>query len=195
MASHNQPPRRITPHEDLKIKEVAPSVVPPMYKLRDDDRTIEVLLGEHRILTWEVNGSEGKVANISGWEELPHQLYKDTGNLVLPVGTRNAKSVLSGMEAWEGQKAEVIDRGIDYLRDIKQQLGQVDFSFHWAAIGVTPDYHIFIAPPNLEATELSKRPEEWRRNLVKELGLLLQNDKKNKHLAESFQTVIDGLLQ
>lgn len=160
-------------------------VVPPMYRLGEGDDTEEIIIEGRRILSWDKVGNEELVAPIARWDVLDYVIDEDEGHLLLPVDTRNARSVLSGMEAWKGEKAAVVNTVIEYFNNLRNELGEEDAGFSWVSVGITPDQHIFIAPPNL-APSNPFNTVDWKEQASIELSLLLQNDTENKHLIRQF---------
>jgi|GEM_PF-2745416 len=166
-----------------------------MYRLGDDTRNRETLADGKRILSWRIRGDDVQLAELAGWEDekiFPMTIEGETGHLYLPTGTRNAHSILSGTEAWSGEKRAVVERVGQYLRDIHARFGVYDTDFSWKQVGITPDQDIFIAPPNTPVATVSRPAEPaqprqaWQEMVVEELGILLQGDGVNAGLVESF---------
>lgn len=190
---HNQYPksqdRPGATHEESPVA----GVVPPMYRLGDDSRNSEVLIDKCRVLSWDLTGREEELATIAGWENIEYHLLESRGYMFLPAGTRNARSVLSGKEAWEGEKKAVISAGSLYLQELKDRHQLVDYSFGWASMGITPQHKIFVAPPLLKEVPSAPEQESWKSHLVEELDLLLQGDDRNRQLALDFASIIKGI--
>jgi hypothetical protein len=114
----------------------------------------------------------------------------ELGYMQLPSGTRNAKSVLSGTEAWSGEKLKIIKTVSDYINDLKDQGLGFDENLSWTGIGITPDLDIFIAPPN-KITKLNKTQETQKKSeLVEVLSRLLENDEVNREAVKKFENSI-----
>ena len=161
-----------------------------MYRLGDDTRNRETLADGKRILSWRMRSDDAQLAQLAGWDVFPLDKDGETGHLHLPPGTRNAYSVLSGLEAWSGEKRAVVERVGQYLRDIHARFGVYDTDFSWNQVGITPDQDIFVAPPNTPVAAVSHVPalagQAWQEMAVEELGILLQSDTANAGLVESF---------
>lgn len=170
----------------MPIKEVQP----PVYRLGDGQRNSEIIVGGHRVLTWGLTGEEKRVAHIAGWDTLAFQVREEDkkGYIFVPAGTRNARSVLSGMEAYEGEKTDIVSAAVDYLRDVKSAFGHEDTGFSWTSVGITPRHNIFIAPPFLPVSSVyGDDIMRWKFDIAEELRILLQNDSANAQLIENFR--------
>lgn len=171
----------------------AQNVVPPMYRLGSGEGDSEdIVVGNKRIFSWNLYGNESKLSTIAGWNRLNHILEsKGRGYLFLPEGTRNASSVLSGLEAYEGEKAEIVDAGIKYLKEAKKLYGGDDIQFSWKALAITPEQEIFVAPPHsptINSNDLLV--QNWRQSLEDELALLLEGDVANQQLIFNFHEAL-----
>lgn len=175
-----------------------PRVVPPMFRLGSDAVNSEVFIEGRRILWWKLTGQEDVTARIAGWDKLLPEdgtglSDKEIGHILVPTGTRNARSVLSGEEAWEGEKATVMSAAIQYQNDIHEVFGTYDTDFSWSAMGITPDQKIFVAPPNLINPETSNGDVRvWQAGLTQELDILLRGDEQNRELVKSFAQTLKG---
>ncbi len=172
--------------------ETGTEVVPPIYRVGEDSRNEEIIDEGNRILTWELEGNETQIAEIAGWDGLEHKFDDKSGYILLPAGTRNARSALSGMEAWADEKSAIVSAAAGYLERVKDETGRTDYSFKWSSVGVTPEHEVFIAPPNLVAPTTAEKGV-WKGEVVEELTLLLQNDERNRGLADEFAEKIVNL--
>lgn len=168
----------------------AEEVVPPMYRLGDGENSKEVVIDGYRILSWRLAGNEQQLAAIAGWQAITHDLVTEEGEgyLFLPEGTRNARSILSGMEAYKGEKAAVIRAAAEYLKKAKRLFGEDDTQFSWTSLAITPEHRTFIAPPHMLKPQVSAdEVGQWKGNLLEELSLMLQNDELNHTLVADFR--------
>jgi hypothetical protein len=159
-----------------------------MLRLGDDTRNKEVIEDGKRVLSWKLGSQDIALGPVAGWNIFPITVATDgsTGHLLLPDGTRNAPSVLSGMEAWSGEKRAVVERAGQYMTDIYARFGFYDTGFAWNQVGVTPDQDIFIAPPNTPSAVPEDQAQAWQRTVMGGLELLLQNDTPNRGLVDLF---------
>lgn len=170
-----------------KFRNEAVGVVPPVFRLGSEGLNEEYMVGEKRLLTWTAQGNEHEVAEIAGWSKLPHVYDEEINSfhILVPRGTRTAESVLSGTEAWAGEKASVVKRATDYLNKVWDTYGHEDTGFTWQTVAVTPDHEVFIAPPNLRHPSGDMWPEpDWREETVESLRTLLEHDADNLQLVD-----------
>ncbi len=166
---------------------LADEAIPGMFRLGDDTRNRETLADGIRVLSWRMRSDDVELAPVAGWDVFPLETEGGIGRLQLPPGTRSAYSVLSGLEAWSGEKKAVVERVSRYMGDIHARFGIYDTGFSWNQVGVTPDQHIFVAPPNTPVAVVQERQTaEWQDMAVDELGILLQSDTANIGLVELF---------
>jgi hypothetical protein len=124
-------------------------VVRGMFSLATSPRVRDVIVGGRRVLVWDLQGSEADFAELAGWSQRPCRLDARKGCLRVPKGTRNARSLLSGLEAYTGEKAAVVRAARDYFRRVATSFRAVDVHFGWASMAVTPDNDLFVAPPHV----------------------------------------------
>jgi hypothetical protein len=165
-----------------KIAAASGEVVPPVFRLGDGTLTKEILTEGKRILIWTFMQDDKELASLAAWNIFPVEFGAEKGYLQLPVSTRNARSVLSGAEAWSDEKNSIIERATDYLNEIYNRYGMHDTGFTWGRVGVTPMHDIFIAPPNTPHQASEERVSAWKQTLIGELDLILRNDEVN-HVA------------
>jgi hypothetical protein len=181
-----------TPESFRKNTPIEHEVVPPIFRLGQAITRQETIIDDMRVLSWELVGNEEEQSRIAGWStfQIDYDRESNTGNMYIPEGTRNAKSVLAGKEAWDGEKRTVVEAVAKYISNVKQQKNAFDVGLAWNTVGITPNRNIFVAPPNyfieLDPGELEKRYQE----LTTALDLLLQNDEKNRELPQNFKSNI-----
>lgn len=164
------------------------NVVPPIFLVGASDHNRELIVDNSRILVWQLTGQEERLAAIAGWADMKHQITGKDGYLAVPKATRNARSLLSGTEAYNGEKRAIVDSAATYLKKAREEFGAEDTGFSWASVGVTPDHSVFIAPPNMGPdTEYADDVVRWRFDTVEELRILLQNDQANQDLVKNFR--------
>jgi hypothetical protein len=163
-------------------------VVPPMFRIGEDN--VEVMVDGRRVMSWMLTGNEDQLAPIAGWDVLPHTFEGNEGFLEIPLDARNAVSVFSGKEAWNGEKATIVAFAAEYLTRVKQELGIVDTSFIWSSVGVSSE-ETFVAPPNLAVSDTSV--DMWKAKTANNLEILLEGDDQNKNLPEDFRKVLHDL--
>lgn len=166
-------------------------VVPPIFRL-GKAATKEIIVDDVRALSWDLMGNEEVASKIANWEQFAVDIDKEkgVGTLFIPKSTRNAKSVLSGKEAWEGEKRTIVNAVANYINVVEEGQGGYDVNLGWNSVGVTPEQKIFIAPPNpiMKIEEAEK--QTLKQEMVVVLGRLLENDEANLVLADEFSRAI-----
>lgn len=164
-------------------------VVPPIFTLGKAATKHEYLQGDRRLVKWSLTGVEEKISGIAGWDKFPLEIIesKGTGIISIPEATRNGKSILSGVEAWEGEKRTVVDAVADYIDRVEAEIGGYDANLGWDSVGITPERNIFFTPPNIILRADDPKVNQAKSQLVGILGTLLEGDEANKSLSESFE--------
>jgi hypothetical protein len=143
--------------------------------------------GGRRLFLWQSDEEDFSLAETAGWQRLllPNQNSNGYACLEIPEGTRSAQSVLSGLEAWTGEKLRVINFISDYRKAVESVTnGKVDVSVSLTTTAKTKSGEFFITPPHnlTDDTELMKA---WSDRLTKELeSVLLPEDDKETLLAQ-----------
>lgn len=187
---------RLYLHEDLGKRAVRMSnesqkrIIPPMFELGDGDNRLEYIEDGQRTLAWQLTGNEDMMGQFANWQVLPHEFGDGVGYLRVPEATRNARSILSGTEAYTGEKARVVEAACTYLKSIKRELDSADMGFSWKSVGVTPEEGtVFVAPPHTLVRE-AEVPKQWAEEIVSELRLLLTDDNRNQILIGMLEEAI-----
>jgi hypothetical protein len=168
------------------------------FRVGRDIVTEEIYKGGMRLFKWlpmETGQDASKsLASLAGWDQFPHGTGEDGIDFIeLPAGTRNATSVLSGMEAWEGEKAEILEFVANYEREVLKEFNKFDLSVGFDTVGVTKERKMFIAPPN----DLSDDPEtmtEWVRGSVLDLNNILLADPNRMKLITLYLRGLNDIL-
>jgi hypothetical protein len=166
------------------------SAVSPVYRIGDGKNSRELVSNGLRTFFWRLVGNEEQMAPIGGWEELNPYINRteNRGYILFPDGTRNARSILSGMEAYEGEKAAVVEAASGYLQRAKAVLGEEDTSFSWGSVAVTVEHKIYVAPPHGSvANPAAEEIERWKAATIGELDLLLQGEEHDQALVATFR--------
>ncbi|HET9098446.1 MAG TPA: hypothetical protein VFN51_02400 [Candidatus Saccharimonadales bacterium] len=186
MKNHNFPPEAFNSGYD---------VVPPVFRLGNNERNHERVEGGRRILTWMVQPEDIELAAAAGWDRFKVTYHEGEGSLEIPTGTRNGRSVLSGVEAWRGEKSSLVKTVTDYIKILHDRYEAYDTKLSWGQVGVTPMHEVFVAPPNSPHTSNNEKVAAWKRTMASELAIILRNDEENKDLPVNFENEIDRILQ
>lgn len=169
----------------------------PVFGVGNRELTQEVYQDGKRILKWvrhNGNGSdETKLAPLAGWAELPHGTDEEgLGYLEIPAGARTASSVLSGLEAWEGEKAHVLNFISDYQQRVHRFLSVYDTGVILDSVAVSPEQYMFVAPPH-HVTNIREEAAEWFTAIMSDLDSVLSNEPNRQQLLELFQQNIEKI--
>lgn len=138
-------------------------VVPPMFRL--DGKNRELINDGERIIIWELLGNERELARVAGIDRFDfRESGEGYGELHIPEGTRNASSVLSGVEAWEGEKKSIVSAVSAYIKYLRR-FNHFDRHLSWSTVGRTPQNQIFIVPP-YELSTLNTESEIEEANML-----------------------------
>lgn len=155
-----------------------------LFRVGSSNDSIDYYKGNERIYAWERNG-DVDFAEIAGWADMIDHLDETTGFIKVPKGTRNSTSVLSGMEAWVGEKEDVIRYIANYQAKVVEKFGRIDTSVGLDSVGVTKERHMFVVPPH--HTALSKVEEvNWLDDIHTDLNQVLRTEPSRQQLVDKF---------
>jgi hypothetical protein len=177
------------------------NTLPSMFRLGDPNMTNEYMVTDKKfpihVITWEPSVIDDKISEIAGWNKFLVAHSGDTQNYIaVPEDTRNAASVLAGVEAWSTEKEEIIDYFLSYTDKLFKNFGGIDVHAGFDNLGVIPSKRgndFFIAPPHI----ISDNPLEisaWIESAARDLRSVLSGDPKKETLVRSFKTSIDKLI-
>lgn len=161
--------------------------VPSLFRIGNRELTEEVIAGGTRFLRWMPNGHEALGA-LAGWGRLQRGHSDSAGFdfIIVPEGTRSSSTVLGGLEAWDGEKAETLDFISKYVRATIGRYGSVDTSVTLDTVAVTKDRYTFATPPHTPETGTSARLN-WLTKITNDLELVLVTDPNRDILIDSFR--------
>lgn len=186
----------------LNSSDGAHTEVPAMFRIGGNLVVAEYFEhGEHRT-DWALSEDDYLLAEIAGWDKfiLGDMIGRDDNeiaSLVVPVITRNASSVLGGVEAWIDEKRTIINKLSSYASAVHKLYGGIDINASISRMGVVQgnnDSTIFFAPPH----RISRNVEEinkWVSMTEKDIEKVLYNDPNMDLLLTYFRAnlVRDGL--
>lgn len=140
-----------------------------------------------------LSGEDLDLASVAGWHRFKVEYRDGVGELEIPAGTRNGRSVLAGVEAWHDEKRSLVETVTGYISQIHERYQMFDTQLSWSQVGVTPMHEVFVAPPNTPQEAGLMRVKEWKQKMATELALILRNDKDNRGLAVIFESEIDRI--
>ncbi len=145
--------------------------------------------GYERVFVWQNSEMDQAMAEIAGWGTLYTGEEEGYGYLSIPKGTRPARSVLGGMQAWSGEKIELLSFIRQYVKSTKETFEGVDVSLSLDTVARTKNNDFFVVPPH----DLAKEPEEmhdWLRGLIEDLEAVLANDERREILVAEFNKAL-----
>ncbi len=157
-----------------------------VFHIGDTSQSYDVIQDGHRIFLWEKSEDDAMLARVAGWQRFTKQGEAgDFSRLEVPEGTRSARSILSGLEAWGGEKAEALNFLGRYTQVVQQVSGgKVDVSVSLATVARTKKREFFITPPH----NLVDDPvliDVWQRKVVDEAQtVLLAEDNREALIAK-----------
>jgi hypothetical protein len=164
------------------------------YSIGQLDRTLDIVIGENdRRIYWEASEDDNLVRPYSGWDELVK--VDETGNeyLDVPTNARRASTILGGMEAWMGEKDEILSVITRYISRVAIDLKAVDVSLSLDTIGVERgNYHMFAAPPHQLETD-ARVIQDWAENLYNDAEQVLALDPRKEELLGSVRATLSTL--
>jgi hypothetical protein len=164
--------------------------VTPMFRVGDPQEVDEYFEGTNHVVAWHMSEVDRRVAPIAGWDRFPLSLdpRDSLAELHLPSDTRNASGVLGGVEAWPGEKRQLIEHLCSYVAKTKKEFGQIDLNVSADHIGVVQGAagnRVFFAPPHrLSASQ--KDIDKWIDLTQKDLTEVLDGEPNLNELIAVF---------
>ena len=167
-----------------------PEDVGPVFRVGLPDLAREQVEGRHRFFYWQILPSDHVARDLAGWNELPYEEQADgrIGRLELPFDLRSASSALGGMEAWQGEKDEILATMSRYARELHSAHGLVDTNLQLDTMGVTRgNEHILMVPPHNLASPESEIAQRWYADLIADVDAVLQADPRREEMVNQFR--------
>lgn len=168
--------------------ETAPKPV-SVFHVGDHKLSEEYIIGDHRYFEWYATERDHLMRDIAGWGELPFEQVQHgqaNARIELPMSLRNAASVLTGREAWEGEKASVVDFMVQYARTVKSTFNAVDVSMVLDNVGVSRRGELKIVTPPYKLTDDPFEINTWMDRLRGDMEALLANEPTQDDLLRQF---------
>jgi hypothetical protein len=161
------------------------------------EATNEYLDHDSHILSWETTDTDKLVAPIAGWNKFPIRFEDARGYLEVPSNTRNGSSILGGVEAWAGEKQDLVKYLCNYVDIVYKKFGNIDkhagFDYLGVFVGETAGDQFFIAPPHV-FTDKQSDIREWVASTIDDLEVILASDPHQESLVELYKTKISQSL-
>jgi hypothetical protein len=162
----------------------------PGFRVGIPDLAREQMEGNRRYFYWQILPGDHVVSDLAGWKNLPYEEHADgrVGRLELPLGLRSASSALGGMEAWQGEKDEILAAMSSYARDLHERHGYVDTHLQLDTFGVTRgNEQLLMVPPHNLASPESEIAQRWHEGLVADVEAVLEADPRKEELVSRFR--------
>ena len=144
-----------------------------------------------RLYRWKRNG-DIQFSKIADWENFLASIDDEFGYLKIPKGTRSATSVLSGLEAWSGEKREIIDYVVHYQQTVAEAFGGIDTTVEFDKVAVTKDRKMFVVPPHHVADALGDQ-ETWLLMASDDLNGILRTEPARIELIDVLRRGIEAI--
>lgn len=164
-----------------------------VFRIGNPRQTEEWSIDNRRVLKWLPSEEDFAYGEVAGWAELPNTVDEEGfGYIEIPAGTRSASSVLSGLEAWEGEKASILDFLVKYQTTLRRQFGVLDSSVTLETVAIAKDRFMFVTPPHA-ATNDFEAMNTWHNELMKDLDKVLAIEPNREELLSTYQRGIEVL--
>lgn len=147
--------------------------------------------GERRLFLWMYNDEDFNLAKVAGWAEMLEGIEDGVAYLNIPEGTRSARSILGGLEAWPGEKRHIIDFMADYKKKVQSEFELYDATLSLKTIARTKDGRFFVTPPHDLILD-TVRVEDHKTVLAQELDQVLLRDENHDELVAYFDARFNG---
>lgn len=144
-----------TGHQEVKAGISMPNVQPTgdVFRVGRRGDSYDFSSDDVRYYAWynhPITKESTYASILAGWTQLPVKESQD-GALTyveLPEGTRNASSVLGGVESFNDHDL-VLERILKYQKTLFNRVGLVDMAVSLDSVAVTRDGDIYIMPPHV----------------------------------------------
>jgi hypothetical protein len=141
-----------------------------------------------RYFEYQTSPDDERLSALAGWGNFPQEtVHEGIARLVLPSSMRSASSALGGVEAWQGEKIEIVDFVVTYAQQVHKQLdGRVDSNLLLDTIGVDKgNKTTVVVPPHKLSTSLIE-VYDWLAAFQDDLTTVLGNDPAREELLGRF---------
>jgi hypothetical protein len=147
-----------------------------------------------RFYIWQATEDDAALAETAGWAKYSKGESEGYSYLAVPTGTRGARSILAGMQAWAGEKDEIIDFIGDYVQAVNEDGETFDTSISLDTVARTKDGEFFILPPHKKVHD-EELAAGWAQALKTDIEAVLISDEQQSEVVEKFETTVEAKLQ
>lgn len=150
-----------------------------------------------RYFEYQTSPDDERLSVLAGWNDFEREeVGEGVARLVLPSSMRSASSALGGIEAWPGEKQEIVDFVVSYAHGVHKELnGKSDVSLLLDTIGVNKGNRTTIVVPPHRLSADVQEVREWLSALQDDLATVLGNDPARNELLGRFNSGMQFLEQ
>ncbi len=179
-----------TPSGHESVKHVS-----PQFRVGHRELTREFIdTDDARYLIWERLPEGDELSRLAGWRDYEHTLGEGVCTLKVPAGTRSGASTLSGAEAWRGEKQDVLNHTLSYVKRSIRQLSVVDGNLSLYTLALTKDGKHFFTPPHQPVSD-ADQAESVIENLISETREILSADGSTPLFVNHFENDLRAAIQ
>lgn len=147
----------------------------PLFGVGNPENTLDIATHEGRKVYWEPTPDDEKISGIAGWSD---RVYQDNDGqyILLPKSARRASSVLGGMEAWEGEKFEVVNRLARYAVETWAEFGALDTHATLDTLTVDRTQTVVVFLPPHELSNDVRSMDGWFESNIADLAKIVDSD-------------------
>lgn len=167
-----------------------PESRPSPFRVGAPDRSYDYVMGGARFYEWQATDTDAYLSRIAGWGKL---ILVREGQLELPISVRSASSVLSGTEAFPGEKDEVVRFMVDYTGMVRKTLQATDVSLALDTVAVMRgSKDKLVVPPHTLETD-AEAVAAWYSALDEDLAKVLEQEPRREELLAAFHNGMQSL--
>jgi hypothetical protein len=175
-----------------------PPVQESVFRVGNPDFVEDVIESGKRVLRWQSSPEDWQLGDLAGWNSAffrPGTEVEGHVHIEIPRNVSTAGSVLSGTEAWQGEKDDVIDFITGYQKKVRAQFNALDTSVTldtvavFTVLEISKDRLMFIVPPHHLSRD-SAEIKQWASKLVDDLDRILVKEPKRQELIERFHAAL-----
>jgi hypothetical protein len=169
----------------LQGREMTPG---PVFRIGQTDVSQEVMIDGERRFFWHVGERDNEFSKLAKWDVLdPADEGDGIASITIPEGTRSASSALGGVEAWSGEKDQILDFISGYARSVLREVHVVDGGLSLDTVGITRgNERMFVVPPH-SVIEEALEAATWYEGLRSDIEDVLTADPRKDELVAKFR--------
>lgn len=173
----------------------------PVFRVGNPEMSADQMIEGKRFFNWRVSDDDVKVAELAGWGHLDYQGFDHPsgitiGRIELPANLRSGSSVLSGVEAWEGEKDGLLSTITGFVKSVHDKHKAIDTNLTLDSVAVARGNNnkgALFMPPH----QLANDPaviQEWVDTFKNDMEVVLDGDPLKETLLRHFERDTSYLL-